>query len=327
MTSVDITRVATRADLEAFHRCEVASLAHDFVGLPAFPIEEWLPYLDEPESAGDRVHMYLGRQDGVPVASMSLRTPLRDNLSVVNLELKVHPDHRRLGYGRALAEKVLEETRALGRTRVFAAIASRPEGDPLGLALAEGFGAKPVIEDVRRTLDLLVSPPGPRPAAPAGYRVVEWVGSAPEDLVDGAAYLNGRMTLDMPMGEMDYEPEVWDAARYREREQQAVERKRLMIAAAALHESGQVAGITEIAVTPTQPEHAMQWDTIVDPDHRGHGLGLLLKHWNHAQLVEVAPEVRWVNTWNATTNTFMIRVNEAVGYRPMETWTEYQLDL
>jgi GNAT superfamily N-acetyltransferase len=129
------------------------------------------------------------------------------------------------------------------------------------------------------------------------------------------------------MGEMDYEPERWDAARYREKEQAAVDRKRMRVVSTAVHESGQVAGTTDIAVSTSAPEVGYQWDTIVDPDHRGHGLGLVLKTWNHAYLAETSPDVRYLNTWNASSNGFMIRINEAVGYRAMDTWTEYQLDL
>ena len=39
------------------------------------------------------------------------------------------------------------------------------------------------------------------------------------------------------------------------------------------------------------------------------------------------PDLRWVNTWNATSNSFMIDVNEALGFRIAEKWTEWQLDL
>lgn len=319
---MQISPVTTRADLEDLQSVMAAALAHDFVALPADPIEERAPWLERDEIAGERTVMHVGRDGGVPVAALSMSLPVLDNLRVVNAELEVHPDHRGRGFGRSMGEHLVAETRAHGRDRVFSAVSTTA-----GRQLAEALGAKPVLDDVRRVLDLHAFPPLARPAAPPGYRVVMWQDRAPDEWVEGAAYLNGRMTIDAPMGEMGYEPEKWDAARYREREQAAADRRRRMVVAAAVHESGQVAGITEIGISLTAPEIGYQWDTIVDPDHRGHGLGLLLKHWNHAQLVEVQPQVRWVNTWNAASNSFMIRVNEAVGYRVMDTWTEYQLDL
>ena len=324
---MEIAAVVTRADLEGFHAVESASMAHDHVGLPADPLEEWLPFLEEPEVAGERVQLYVGREAGQPVGALTMRTPMLDNLAVVSIDLHVHPDHRRRGYGRQLRDHLIAETRALGRTRLLVAVSSTPAGPPLALPLLEQVGAKPVLQDWRRVLDLHQQPPGPRPAVPDGYQVVQWQEYAPDALVDGCAYLMGRMTVDAPMGDMDYEQEKWDAARYRAKEQAALERGRLHIATAAVHASGQVAGITDIAINRGAPEVSYQWETIVDPDHRGHGLGLVIKAWNHALVAETMPAVRYVNTWNAASNTFMIRVNEALGFRPMESWTEYQLDL
>ena len=324
---MDITRVVTRADLEDFHAVERAAMAHDHVGLPGDPLDEWLPLLERPEMAGELVHLFVGREARVPVGTVSLRIPTLDNLSAVNADVTVHPGHRRQGHGRRLAQRCLAEIRALGRTRVFCAVASWPDRPPLGQALLDDHGFTPVLDDTRRMLDLRELPPAARCEVPAAYRVEQWLDHAPEQLVDGCAYLAGRMTLDSPLGEMDYEPERWDAARYREKEQAAVDCKRMRVVSTAVHESGQVAGTTDVAVSLSAPEVGYQWDTIVDPDHRGHGLGLVLKTWNHAYLAETSPDVRYLNTWNASSNAFMIRINEAVGYRAMETWTEYQLDL
>ena len=299
-------------------------MAHDHVGLPAAPVEEWLPVLERPETSVERVQLFVGRERGLAVGTLTMHLPKLDNLTVVSSDVHVHPEHRRLGYGRLLAQHLITQTRAAGRTRIFTAV---PHDPPLALRLLEEVGAKPVIVDTRRMLDLQQSPPVAVGAVPSGYRIVQWLERAPDDIVDGLAYLSGRMTLDAPMGEMDYEQEKWDATRYREQERVAVERKQVRVATAAVHESGDVAGLTEVAVKLTAPEVGEQWETIVDPKHRGHGLGLVLKSRNHVQLAERLPGCRYLNTWNAASNSFMIRVNDALGYRPMESWTEYQLDL
>src|SRR3954447_24468720 len=128
---MDIAPVVTRADLEAFHAVDSAAMSHDHVGLPADPIEEYLPLLDRPESAGERGQLYVGRAGDEPVGLVGLHLPTMDNLQVVHVDLAVHPQHRRQGYGRALADFVLTETRRLGRTRGFAEIASGPGQPPL----------------------------------------------------------------------------------------------------------------------------------------------------------------------------------------------------
>lgn len=324
---MQISAVGTRADLEDFQSVLAAALAHDHVGLPADPVETWLPLLADPERGGERVQLFVGRADGVPVGTVVLKTPLHDNLQLVDAEVNVHPGHRRRGHGRELAEHVVRETRAVGRTRIITIAASWPDQPALGTRLLEELGARPVVVDVRRSIDLHERPPVPLGDVPHGYRVVQWVAHAPSDLLEGLADLSARMSTDAPLGEMDYEPERWDADRYREKEQHAVDSRRRRVVTAAVHESGDVAGVTEIAVNESAPEVGYQWDTIVGPRHRGHGLGLALKSRNHVLLAETVPQCRWLNTWNAASNTFMIRVNEALGYQPVESWTEWQLDL
>jgi hypothetical protein len=65
----------------------------------------------------------------------------------------------------------------------------------------------------------------------------------------------------------------------------------------------------------------------VAAEHRGHRLGLLLKVANLDQLRRFLPEVRYLNTWNADVNAHMVAINERLGFRPMEGWSEWQLDL
>lgn len=325
-----LTPVRTLDELEDFQAVEEASFAHHFVGLPADPIDEQVPLLDGQPRAGRLTRLYVGRTaDGVPVGTLTLTLPLLDNLVTANVDGSVHPDHLRQGLGRALLHHAIDLVRAEGRSRLFLEAPWRPDGSP---GPAFGFlreaGARPVLDDLRRILDLRAHPPGPLPAVPDGYRLEQWLDTAPAALVDGCAYLMGRMTLDAPMGEMDYEQERWDAERYRAAERDAMGRGRLRVSSAVIHEpSGAVAGITDIGLNRKRPEVAYQWDTIVDPEHRGRRLGLLLKAANHRFLLEHVPTVRWINTWNAASNTFMIAVNEALGFEVAERWSEWQLDL
>ncbi len=232
------------------------------------------------------------------MGTLMLRLPVLDNLGTANAEVNVHPHHRRQGAGRALLEHAVAVVRADGRGRLFIEVASREDGScGPGVGLVERAGAKPVLQEVRRLLDLREHPAGPPVGVPDGYRVVQWVDRTPDPLAEGVAYLLGRMTLDAPLGDMDYEPERWDVARLRASEARTMARNKRRVS------------------------------TVVDPTHRGHGLGVVLKSWNHRQLVDLVPEVACVNTWNAVANRHMIAVNEPLGFEPVETWTEYQLDL
>ena len=62
-------------------------------------------------------------------------------------------------------------------------------------------------------------------------------------------------------------------------------------------------------------------------DHRGHRLGMLIKAANLRLLRAESPRTRWLNTWNATSNTYMISINEALGFRPVDSWGEWQREL
>jgi GNAT superfamily N-acetyltransferase len=325
---VELQPVQDRAALTAWHEIVAASLTSDYVALPGDPIEENLPLLDGsvPE-AGERILHRLAVRSGEPVAAMTLALPTLDNLTAATIELHVVPELRRKGFGRQALAAALDETAALGRSRVFFEAPSPLDGGagPAD-ALLGSVGARPVLKEVRRLLDLrapLVDAPEP----PSGYRLVQWVDRVPDEHVDAMAHLMYRMSTDVPLGEMDWEPEQWDAQRYRQKEDAAIGRGRMRVATLAVHEAtGRAVGFTDIGVSRFSPDTAYQWETIVEKEHRGHGLGFVLKAHNHRQLVEQSPESRWVNTWNAETNTHMISVNERLGFRPMEFWTEWQLD-
>lgn len=316
--------------LSRFHDVEAAVMDADHLFLPADPVEELVPLLAREPLAGELVLLWLGTlDDGTPVSTLTMRLPQLDNLGSANVDGNVHPDHRGAGLGRQLRAFALEEVRQQGRSRVFVEAAELRDGTEgaAGRLLRE-VGARPVLQDHRRTLDLLTHPPGEVHPVPEGYRVEQWVDHAPEALVDGCAYLMGRMILDAPMGELDYEQEKWDAVRYRQKEETAAARQRVRFATAVVHEAtGQVAGLTDIGVARSRPQIAYQWDTIVDPEHRGRRLGMVLKTWNHRFVVDRLPGVERINTWNAANNSYMVAVNDALGFEVAETWNEWQLDL
>lgn len=301
---------------------------HDHVGLPADPLEERLPALDPAvPHGGERQEFLIGLLDDRPVAIAEIGLPTVDNLTAASVRLQVLPDHRRRGLGSAMLDAALAHTAAADRSRVFFEVPSAyPTGDPAAEPLLRSVGARPVLKEVRRLADLTERPRLDVPVAD-GYRVLQWIDTAPDELVDGLAHLCARMSTDAPQEDMDWEPEVWDAARYREKEAGAQARGRIRYAAAAVHEAtGAVVAMTDIGVSRLRPDVAYQWDTIVLHEHRGHGLGLALKARNHDLLVESSPETRWVNTWNAEVNAHMIAINETLGFRPVEYWTEWQLD-
>jgi len=329
VNDLEVAAVTDRALLASFQTVDMAVFDADFIALPADPIEERLPEVDgtAPDD-GDVTLLRLALVGGEPVASAVMYLPTVDNLTAATIELRVHPDHRRRGYARAFLAVLLSELTSLGRPRIFFEVPSPyPSGEGPGEPLLREVGARPVLREIRRVVDLPAQPVHDLHKAPDGYRLVQWVDRAPDELVEDMAYLMHRMSIDAPLEEMDWEPEVWDVRRYRAKEETAGLRQRSRFATAVVHsDSGKIVGFTDIGVSRVAPETGYQWETLVLTEHRGRGLGLLLKAHNHRLVREGSPGTRWINTWNAESNTWMVAVNEALGFVPMEYWTEWQLD-
>ncbi|MEV0649272.1 GNAT family N-acetyltransferase [Phytomonospora sp. NPDC050363] len=261
---------------------------------------------------------------------------LKDNTHLVEFELDVHPEFRRRGVATAILDHIERRAVADGRrTLMIYAPDQLREDYPkhvAGQALLEKHGYTKGLDEVRRTADLDLVPAAELDEQLAGaweraegYELVQWINHAPEELVDGIAYLDGRLLQDAPMGTLDMEPQKVDAERVRQNERRASSRGDLKVNTVVRHiESGTVAGWTDIMVQSGVEEHAWQGITIVDPDHRGHRIGTILKIENHRLVRAYRPHVKYVHTWNAEENDFMISINEAVGYRAQERWLAYQ---
>jgi GNAT superfamily N-acetyltransferase len=274
---------------------------------------------------------HVARDGAEVVGVLDLAAPQRDNLTTGLLEIVVHPRARRRGVASALFGTTRERMAQLGRKLlVFETLTEGP-----GEAFARAIGAEPGLVEARRKLvvdaestalsDKLLA--AARPHA-AGYSVVRWRGGTPEPYLDGITYLTGRMSTDAPMGDLAWEAEAYDRERIRERDAVFTARGRRAYATAVVHDAtGQMAGFTELCFDSCNTTHAWQWDTIVDPEHRGHRLGAVLKVENHRFVREHEPQLRTVTTWNAASNTHMIAINEAMGFETVDLWCDWQLRL
>ncbi|MFI5895342.1 GNAT family N-acetyltransferase [Actinoplanes sp. NPDC051513] len=308
---------------EIYRACE----ERDKPDVPPLALEGFVARHAHPWPGATLEH-YLGFLDGVPVGYVQVELPILDNLDNVNIELSVLPAHRRQGVGRALLDLVLERARALGRKNVIAPVMSR---HPDGAQFASAAAAKPALEEVRSRLDLRTVDQARHDALLAGawqhaegYRLILWTGVPPEEIIDDVAYLDGRLNADAPTGDLAWEPENVDAAKIREGEQRAALRGRTSYHAGALHGERLVAW-TKIAGDATDPAHAWQNITLVDPGHRGHRLGMLVKLANLAHVRELRPGLEVIDTFNAASNEHMLRINRALGFRALDSVTFWQL--
>jgi len=256
--------------------------------------------------------------------------PLKDNTGLIFVELGVLPDRRRQGYGTALATVIEERAAHHGRTIVHTMVHTPLGGESAGQDFARVQGMTVGIADMHRVLQLPLEQTFLEKLAAevAGhhrdYRLVSWRDRCPDELVDAYAALQATFLAEAPMGDLEMEAEVVDAARVRFREDQAREQGRRGWVTVAIATDGTLAGQTELFTPVHDPVNAFQSGTLVAPAHRGHRLGLALKVRNHLELQREFTDRRVLHTWNAEQNTAMNAVNERLGYRPVELTEEYQ---
>jgi hypothetical protein len=72
------------------------------------------------------------------------------------------------------------------------------------------------------------------------------------------------------------------------------------------------------------PDSIAQQDTLVQSEHRGRRLGLLIKVANLRRAQTRWPAARSVLTWNANENQHMLAINIALGFKPAGFEGEWQ---
>lgn len=332
---MDITRVRSddEAGLRALWRVQEAARQADRPWMPAEPVDDILG--DEEVTRSRRLERWAARLHDEVIGSLLIELPLLDNTDNAAVDLQVHPQHRRQGVGRALLDLARRRAAEESRRKLIGEVADPLVGRSAGSAFAQRAGAKQALVEMCRVLDVaalddtrLAALDAEARSAAGEYEVVQWVGPAPDDVVDEMADLSARLSTDAPMDDLDWQAEVWDAARYRESEARATAQHRLWVTSAARHvASGSVVAYTDIGWSTTVPEDAFQWTTIVEEKHRGHRLGMLLKVANTDLLRREVPPVQRVFAWNAVSNTHMVAINEALGFRPAGVLADWQLDL
>lgn len=292
------------------------------VGWAAEPREAWLArdtgaHDGEAGDGGDRgvLGWYL------------LELPDRDNPELAELSLQVRPPARWRGIGSMLLRHAMDRARADGRTVITGFAWPPPSG---GEPFARAFGATPGIIYLRRVLDVRAIPAGHldrlRAAAEppaAGYSLLTWTGVTPEEHLDQVAAVN--LTMDDAPHDASRQGSVWDAQRVRDTDQRMLLQGHRHYTVAARHDAtGELAGLTSLAVDPEMPEWGFQELTAVATAHRGHRLGLLLKVTMLRQLAQAEPQAERVAAWNAATNDHMVAINETLGYQiadpPIRSW-------
>ncbi|MPY66689.1 GNAT family N-acetyltransferase [Deinococcus sp. SDU3-2] len=262
------------------------------------------------------------------VAWGSLGYSLTQNLHAAHARLIVHPDLRRQGLGRAVAEALREAAREEGRRLITLGTTSHV---PAGDAFARTLGAEPALPMRQSQLDLAGLDQGLLDrwtARPEGdpYRLHLWT-RVPDEFL-------GRMVTMMevmntaPKGDLEVDdwritPEMVRA--WEDMIEEAGEIR--LILAAEDTRTGELMGYTETFWHPERAALVYQGATAVRPEARGQGLGKWLKAQMLRHVQAEFPGARWVRTNNAEENAAMLGINVALGFQPWASFTEWQVRL
>jgi len=302
------------------------------------PCRHWLAGALRFPRKSTRVTAFVAHAGDTMVGYMLTWLPILDNLENSDLEITVHPAYRRRGVGRAMYAYAIDFLKADGRKRTVGmtveTMPGGPERDGAGGAFAAAMGASNALGEVRRRLDLSTLDNALLDKLLAegleradGYRLVQWRDRVPDEYAADVAYLDSRMITDAPLGDIKWEPEKVDVERIREGEAQRQAQGVRSYSTGIVHEeSGRLVSLTAIGSEKSVLDHGWQWITIVEPNHRGHRLGMIAKIENLRYALAHEPEFRVIDTWNAAVNKHMISINEAMGFRPIDSWVNWQLE-
>lgn len=298
---------------------------------------ELLPYYHP--SPYERRFIWQVWDDGRPVGRVGLDLPTDGDAHTgyVAVELLRRAHGRGIG---SAGYRIAEQTaRAHGRT-VLQSWVEHPDAPGPRLVPPTGYGSIPADDraarfavrhgfsleqiercsaydlhgpddDLRRLRDAAA-------AAAEGYRAVAWFAPTPPAFVEGYAWMKSRMVTDAPAADLEYEEEVWDAARVAQHDAQYTDAGRTLHVVAAQHiASGALCAFNELVIGTDRTRATHQEDTLVLAEHRGHRLGMLVKCENLLAWRDIAPASPRVLTYNAEENRPMLDINEGIGFRPI----------
>lgn len=253
-----------------------------------------------------------------------------DDPQVLECDVMVRRPWRRRGIGTHLVGLVGDVARAEERRIV---VAGTHDTVPAGEAFVRRFGAR--AGRVNRTSELRLADvdwsmvarwvdDGPTRAA--GYTLQLVDGVYPDELFDDVVTFH-RIMETAPRDDLDVaESEITPAHVAQSDQAWITDAGRRRWTIFVRDPAGGCVGGTEVSFEPWEPAAVLQGDTGIHPDHRGQGLGKWVKAAMLQKVRAELPDAERVRTGNAYSNAPMLAINDALGFKVIQSKTEWQLD-
>ncbi len=243
----------------------------------------------------------------------------------------VAKEHRREGIGKSILQalitkppeqiKIIYAGSVLGSDGEFFLRKIKKDNDyqeKRNVAELTEFNVKEVKEEARKLLKI---------AKEKGYSVVKIKNMTFEDHVDMKEFITVAQQIwnDMPKEKLTYENQTLTPERYKEMYDIEMLRGDNYYSYLCIHEeTTKPVGYTTFSTNPLNKQVVWQDDTGIIPEHRGKGLGLMLKYQALLQLLEETNAKYWI-TGNAGSNEHMIKINKALNHKLWMTELEFEL--
>lgn len=270
--------------------------------------------------------------EGEPVGVALLTWPTTDNLHVCWGSVSVVAEHRRRRVGTQLLATLIAAGRALDRRTLEIEVAHPLDGGTSpGEAFLAAAGLKEVMFEQRAELPLPVPTETvdrlrARVPDDLDHALQTWGAHCPQERSAAFRAALEAFVLQAPTGDREVEATRWSAERLRSAEDRREAAGRTSWSTGAFAADGECAAFTELFVAAGEA-YAHQSATLVLPEHRGHRLGVAVKIANLLAMQRDRPDLTHVSTYVAPGNTYMHDVNDALGFVPVETLTEWALAL
>ncbi|MCI0677653.1 MAG: GNAT family N-acetyltransferase [Actinobacteria bacterium] len=321
------TRTAPDGLLRGVYEVVVRVETEDLPQGPATPYEQWVLRTVARPPEHLRVHGQVAIEDGVVVGHSYWQTwPEQDPDNAFAL-VRVHPDHRRRGVGRALLSGLVGRLREEGRGKL---IVDCVEGRPWETVLAR-LGMKKSLTERRSRLhvsaldrdlmDLWIARASERGS---DYDVVFLDAPVPDEQLDN--WVKAKTAInDEPFEDLEFEVVSMTPERWRDHERFVKERGEILLACAARHvPTGELVGATVLYIQEHMKALAVQGDTAVMASHRNRGLGRLIKGAMARRVATDYPNVEIIETHNAGSNDAMLGINIEMGFEPVLVISAWQ---